>query len=51
MSLVLKEVKVSEYLIKSGSLFQSLAMGNEYAKESVAIGRGSRYWDRQNDGP
>ena len=31
LSLVLKESKVSEYLIKSGSLFQSL--GDEHAKD------------------
>ena len=31
LSLVLKESKVSEYLIKSGSLFQNL--GNEHAKD------------------
>jgi len=31
MNLVLKESKVSEYLIKSGSLFHSL--GDEHAKD------------------
>ena len=35
--------------MKSGSLFQSL--GDTHAKDrSVAIGGGSRSWDRQIDG-
>ena len=46
LGLVLKESKVSQYFINSGRLFQSLGR-----KGSVAIGGGSRSWDRQIDGP